>query len=396
MLNRPSASFAWNRSIVGAIACVLLGLGGCGDGGDSGNATTTTADATADASGKAGNPRPLPTMVGATDSTIIAPVASEEPPLELVPPVLDFGVVPPNTQVKGQVQLFNRGDSPMLILAAEPSCKCTALDDIAGSTIAPGESIELGAVLDAAPNIGPKTASIKILVDGYPVVKLLNLEAMVSLPVRPIPSLINAVRGQNRKGRVIVEAIDDQPFSICSVHGQDPTYLGFDPSVDQPRSKYVLQYDLDTIPEPFPRYLVIETDREDVPVVDVYLRHESTLPQVNRRMMLSGGYRFPVGRIEKGGTADIEIPFKDPASPLSGVVCLLPGVEADLIGTRREETPADGILTYALLRITPGPDFQGVLYAPLEMVSAAGDIAAFDVFGVVVPEGEVCSSGGGG
>ena len=392
MLSRHPANSPWNRPILGVMACVLAGLGGCGDGGESAEAPIAPSQAT----GKPKSSQATRSLVGAADSTIIAPMANEEPPLELVPPILDFGVVPPNTQVKGQVRLFNRGDSPMLILAAEPSCKCTALDDIAGSTIEPGESIELGAVLDAAPNIGPKTANIKILVDGYPVVKLLNLEAMISLPVRPIPSLINAVRGQNRKGRLIIEAIDDVPFSICSVHGQEPTYLGFDPSVDQPRSKYVLQYDLDTIPEPFPRYLIVETDREDVPVVDVYLRHESTLPQVNRRMMLSGGYRFPLGRIKQGGNTDIEIPFKDPSSPLSGVVCLLPGVEADLIGTRREETPADGIVTYALLRITPGPDFTGVLYAPLEMVSAAGDVAGFDVFGVVVPDGEACSSAGGG
>lgn len=387
MLSRPPATPSWNRSILGAITCVLVGLGGCGDGGEPA--------VTAKAPGKPNSSQPRAAVLAGEDSSIIAPTANEEPPLELVPPILDFGVVPPNTQVKGQVRLFNRGDSPMLILAAEPSCKCTALDDIAGSTIEPGESIELGAVLDAAPNIGLKTASIKILVDGYPVVKLLNLEAMVSLPIRPIPSLINAVRGQNRKGRLIVEAIDDVPFSICSFHGQEPTYLGFDPSVDQPRSKYVLQYDLDTIPEPFPRYLVVETDREEVPVVDVYLRHESTLPQVNRRLMMSGGYRFPLGRIKQGGNADIEIPFKDPASPLSGVVCLLPGVEADLIGTRREETP-EGIITYALLRITPGPDFTGLLYAPLEMVSSTGDVAAFDVFGVVVPDGESCSSAGGG
>jgi hypothetical protein len=283
----------------------------------------------------------------------------------------------------------------MLILAVEPSCKCTALDDIAGRTIAPGESIELNAVLDASPNIGPKNASIKILVDGYPVVKLLNIKAQISLPVRPVPALINAVRGQNRQGRIIVEAIDDQPFSICSFHGDSPTYLGFDPASDEPRSKYVLTYDLDAIAEPYPRYLVIETDRPDVPVVDVYLRHESTLPKINRRLMMSGGYRFPIGRIEQGQSTEIEIPFNSPASPISTMISLLPGVRVDLMGTRDEET-ADGIITNALVKITPAADFKGVLYAPLEAMSATGDVAGFDVFGVVVPSGDSCAGPNGG
>ena len=386
----------WSCPLAFALSFMLASLGGCGDGGNSGAETTSPAPVTSKPdTQKPGTHSTVRSVQSAGESPVVAPVLAEEPPLELVPPVLDFGVVPPNTDAKGAVQLFNRGDKPMLILAAEPSCKCTALDDIAGKTIAPGESIELGAVLDASPNIGRKSATIKILVDEYPVVKILNIEAQISLPVRSVPSLINAVRGQNRQGRIIVESLDESPFSICSFHGMEPTYLGFDPSIDAPRSRYVLTYDLDSMPEPYPRYLVIETDREDVPVVDVYLRHESTLPNVNRRLMMSGGYRFPLGRIEQGSSVEIEIPFKSPASPLSAVVCLLPGVQSEMVATRNEETP-DGILTWALVRITPRPDFTGLLYAPLEAMSATGDISGFDVFGVVVPAGQNCSGSTGG
>ena len=110
---------------------------------------------------------------------------------------------------------------------------------------------------------------------------------------------------------------------------------------------------------------------------------------------MSGGYRFPLGRIEQGGSVEIEIPFKSPASPLSAVVCLLPGVQSEMVATRNEETP-DGILTWALVRITPRPDFTGLLYAPLEAMSATGDISGFDVFGVVVPAGQNCSGATGG
>ena len=377
-----------------SLFCTLAVLSGaftgCGKQEDSGAGQAPAAQPQ-----KPGNNVDFNTIKRADEVGGVDMVNTTEPPLEMVPPVLDFGVVAPNSRSEGSVQLFNRGDKPMLILAAEPSCKCTTLDDIAGKTIPPGGSIELGAVLDESPNIGRKTATIKILVDGYSVVKILNIEAQVSLPVRSIPSFINAVRGQNRQGRIIVESIDNAPFTICSFHGTEPTYLGFDPTIDEPRFRYVLTYDLDSMPEPFPRYLVIETDREDTPLVDVYLRHESTLPNVNRRMMMSGGYRFPLGRIEQGSSVEIEIPFKSLASPLAAVVSLDPEIQTELVGTRDEETP-DGIQTYALVRVTPRPDFTGLIYAPLEAMSATGDIAGFDVFGVAVPTGQACSGSSAG
>ena len=107
------------------------------------------------------------------------------------------------------------------------------------------------------------------------------------------------------------------------------------------------------------------------------------------------GLIFPIGRIEQGQSVEVEIPFKSPASAISAVVCLLPGVQSEMIGTRNEET-ADGIITHVLVRITPRPDFTGLLYAPLEAMSSTGDIAGFDVFGVVVPAGQTCSGPTGG
>ena len=383
-IERPLGRFLTLPALV--LGLTLVGCGGGGSGEEGGSAEPAAAAPAAKPTGGS-TPR---TVQSAAASPVVSPSMTEEPPLVLDPPVLDLGVVPPNTAAEGAVMLINRGTEPLLILAAEPSCKCTTLDDIAGTTIAPGESTELRAVLDESPNIGPKTAQIKLLVDGYPVVKVVELKAEISLPVRPVPSLINAVRGQNRKGRVVVESIDGSPFSICGFHGATPTFLGFDPAADAPRSKYVLAYDLDTIAEPYPRYLVIETDHPEAPIVDIYLRHESTLPTINSNMRMSGGYRFPLGRIAAGETADIEIPFKSLARPLSTVISAHPDVRADLIGTRNEET-ADGIITYALVRVTPDPDFSGMLYAPLEAMTSTGDTAPFDVFGVVVPAGETCA-----
>ena len=113
-------------------------LGGCG-GGEGGDSTDSAASPPG---GKPGQSTDSTQRLETLQEPVIAPVLDDEPPLELVPPVLDFGVVAPNATSQGAVRLFNRSEEPMLILAVEPSCKCTALDDIAGRTIAPGESID--------------------------------------------------------------------------------------------------------------------------------------------------------------------------------------------------------------------------------------------------------------
>ena len=312
--------------------------------------------------------------------------------MEVVPPVLDFGFVPPNTDVMGKVALVNRGTEPIRILAAEPSCKCTTLNDLGGTTIPPGGQVELEAMLDATPNTGPKTAVIKVLVEGYPVIKKIDLRAEIALRIRATPPFINAVRGQNRQGRTIVQSNDGQPFRICSLQGMPPTFIGFDPTKDAPRSKYVLTYDLENVAEPFPRYLLIETDQPDVPIVDLYLRHESTLPKVNRNLRMAGGYRHPTGVIPPGGSVEIEIPFADNLEPVAAVVSLATDkVTADLISSR-EEVGTDGEKKQILLvKVTATPGFEGIFYQPLLAMSRNGQEAEFPIFGIVGAAGLNCS-----
>ncbi len=382
-------SIVRRRVLPVAITAMLLVpvISGCGGGGSE---SSGTGDANTPAGKKAGTDSAFPTVQTADDMPTVATANMEAPPLEVVPPVLDFGFIAPNEDARGSVQLFNRGTEPMLILAAEPSCKCTTLSDLGGTIIEPGGMVEMEALLEGAPNTGPKTASIKVLIDGYAVVKTIDLKAEIALPIRAVPPHINAVRGQNRQGRIVVQSNDGRPFSICAVHGQAPRFLGFDPATDEPTAQYVLLYDLDRISEPYPRYLVIETDQEDVPVVDVYLRHETTLPKINQNLRMKGGYRFALGRIPQGGSTTIEVPFDSLVRPLAAIISTSPEAQARMVSTRTEET-ADGILTYALVEITPTATHQGLLYLPLEAMTDAGQTAGFDVFGVVVPEGGTCA-----
>ena len=313
----------------------------------------------------------------------------EMPPIQLDPPMLDFGFIAPGTEAQGTVKLTNTSQEPLTILAAQPTCKCTTLNDISGSVIKPGESMDLQAALAASPNPGPKTAAIKILVNGYPRPLEVDLKAEISLPIRAIPPYINAVQGKNSKGRIVIESIDKAPFTICSVHGKTPELVGFDPETDEPRSKYIMTYDLEDIPVPYPRYLLVSTDNPDSPIIDIYFRHETTLPKINRSMLVHDGYRHTFGRIDTGSTAEIEIGFSDLVEPIATVISNSPDARVELLSSR-DETIGGKVISFQKIKIMPAKDFEGTMYFPITFLANSGQSTDVPVFGAVVPAGEQC------
>jgi len=249
--------------------------------------------------------------------------------------------------------------------------------------------MDLQAALAASPNPGPKTAAIKILVNGYPRPLEVDLKAEISLPIRAIPPYINAVQGKNTKGRIVIESIDKSPFTICSVHGNVPNLVGFDPKTDEPRSKYIMTYDLEDIPVPYPRYLLVSTDNPDVPIIDIYFRHETTLPKINRSMLVHDGYRHTFGRIDSGSSAEIEIGFSDLAEPIATVISNSPDARVELLSSR-DEIIGDKVISFQKIKVMPAKDFEGTMYFPITFLANSGQSTDVPVFGAVVPAGETC------
>ena len=314
---------------------------------------------------------------------------AELPPIRMEPSVLDFGFITPNTKVQGSVKLQNVSSQPITILAVQPTCKCTTLNNLAGTVIPAGGAVDLEAAMDGGPNPGPKTAAVKVLVQGFARPIEVDLKAEISLPIRAIPPYINAVREQNQKGRIVIESISGKPFRICSIHGKAPNLLNYDPASDEPRTKYIFSYDLAEIDVPYPRYLVVATDDPDVPVVDIYLRHETTMPNVNRNMRVAQGFRHPFGRIDKGGSKEIEIAFQGMRESIATVISSTPEARVELKGSRTE-TVGEDVHTHYTVEIIPAKDFEGVLYFPITFLTNSGDSVDVPVFGIVVPEGAKC------
>ncbi len=319
---------------------------------------------------------PAPAAPAAAPAQTAPPVGEDgmidgPPPIQAEPPVLDFGFITPKSESKGSFKLWNRGTTPLTILAVQPSCKCTTTNDLADSVIKPGEFAELQAALDGAPLPGPRKANIKVLVDGYSRVLELELKGEVAYPLRAPPGYLNVVKGQEQKGRLLVEAIDKKPFRICNIQGEKPEYIGFDPERDEPRSSYLVRWDISKFGDKIPPYWIIVSDRDDCPILPVRVRHESTIPKPIFRLK---EYSVNLGRMEPGKPTEVEILMEDPGEPIIAAAVEHESFRAELVGSEMVE----GTL-HVKVRVTPRPEFEGLATFPLTLYSGTKEmnIAAF-------------------
>jgi hypothetical protein len=306
----------------------------------------------------------------------------EAPPITLDPAVLDFGIVPPSETRSGVVKIVNTGTRELEILTVQPSCKCTTLEDLAGKKIPVGGFVELKAEMKAQSSPGSKKAEVKILIDGYTQVVNVILRNEVSLPVRVTPAYLNVVPGQPESGRLVVESIDKQPFRICAVGGKAPNLVGFDPSKDEPRNQYLLDWDFkrDFPDGKAPRYWLIETDRADAPLIDIFVRHTSTFPKVAFKFT---EYRHTFGRMEEGSSHDffVEISELGPGERIATVATGSSNAKVDFLGVETE-----GTNTKINLRVTPNPGVVGLVYVPFTVYSNKRQ-QELTVWGQIVPKG---------
>lgn len=390
MHNKRSASVSVSLARQWAIAwgaSVLLALGGCDSNGESSKvvgeppAAAAPVEPVAAASSGQSTP-PATTGSGGGGDLADAEPIDGAPPIRLEPEVLDFGIVGPSETKEGIVKLVNTGDRPLEVLTVQPSCKCTTIDDISGQVIPVGGSIELRSAMKAQSAPGIKKAEMKVLIDGYTQVVNIQLRNEVSLPVRVSPAILNCVKGQPQSGRIVLESIDGKPFKVCALGGKPVRFIGFDPESDQLRSMYAVEWDLakDFPDGNMPRHWMIETDREDCPLVDVYIRHESTLPRPVLRLT---DYRHSFGRIEQGASTEFVVDVTDlpEGERIATAASSSSAAKVELVGTSVE-----GNTTHMTFRVTPAPETLGVQYIPFTIYTTSRQ-QQLAVWGQVVPVG---------
>lgn len=238
----------------------------------------------------------------------------EQPPFAFDPPQLDFGYLAPRQDVVGTFKIRNVGDEPLRVLSMKPSCACTkVLKDPTGAVIAPGESAEVEIELGARDTGGERDTNIDfVFAPGGRGV--MTLKAQYVRPVRTDPGYIqamNAVRGQ-----VALSSIDGEPFRVLAVNNGPPRFVGFDPASDERRNRYTLAWDIsrydpttcaDEDGNPMPRWLVVETDHPDAPVVELFIRHRCAMNEApGAREWRPENQHVVIGAVRPGETVEFE------------------------------------------------------------------------------------------
>ena len=284
-------------------------------------------------------------------------------PLVSEPANMDFGFLPPNTAGEGIVLLRNTSDKPLTINLVQPSCKCTTTSDLVGKQIPPGGTVELQIKLDGAPAMGVRRSSVKVMVDGCGRALEVVVKGEVSLPVRIVPPYINAIEQKNMTGRVILESTNKKPFRILSSLGGPISIQGFDDTKDEPRSSYVVGYDLTAFSTDLPPYIFFETDAPDAGVIDVRVR-QAKVPK--KPMIAVMDVRSNVGLIPSGTSKEALFILTNPGIVLESVTTTSNDATVALARTE----PAKGGGVNAFVTVTPRDGFTGILLLPVTFKTA--------------------------
>lgn len=332
-----------------ALASAALLLAGCDQSGEAN---------TAPPAAPASEPAPI---VG------VLPVVGR-PPVEFDPPTLDFGLIEPNRPVVGTITVRNTGDRPLKVLTVKPTCKCTTLSDIAGAVIEPGGSVDLVAELEGRDSTGTRKASVRIAFEGYDQALEVDILAEVTFPVRVSPTIFNLAAGDTT-GHVVVKSTDGRTFNVLAANRRPPAFVDFDPEFDEPRSEYVLKWDVtqEKADGTLPRWWVIETDHPDCPLVDAWIRDRSTieLPQRGQKWLLNDR-RVVLGILEPGQATDFTVRIKDLAGTrIYSVRPLSPDFEARLLSVEPRGADAD-----CTIRVTPSASAKGLVVGRIEFVAS--------------------------
>lgn len=304
---------------------------------------------------------------------------SRKLPIVVEPPVLDIGYVSAGSTVTAEVQIRNTGDKPIRILSSTPSCQCTSVN-LANVVIPPGESVPLPAQFEGGYRMGLKTASIRLIFEGYDDEFItVPVKAEVVFPLRVSPDPIRYQIAATDFQEVVeysVESLDRRVFSILAVQGEKPDFVNFDPGSDEPRNRYTLRWDFTRFDESscadargirMPPYLVIETDHPDCPILDVNIRHSCTrveIPARGQNWVLSER-RAMIGSLKPGATAKFSVYLKwlfgkPPDDEIIEVTSPSSLLSAELVGMTYEGEK----MTYEV-EVTPDRDYRGLIYAPL-------------------------------
>lgn len=299
-------------------------------------------------------------------------------PVKAEPPLKDFGFVAPNTQLDWTAKITNPLNEQVKCIVSKPSCTCTTLDMV-GKVIPAGGSITVPVSMKTSGATGSKTATVQMIFqrasgEVVPGALELRLRAEVVYAIRgyqvnPQPGgatgmdpFVNAFDfPAQEKGTVVVESLDGKPFNVVTVMGKPVVAT----PMNAEKSKLSVPYDFSMLGcADKPKWLVIETDRPDAPLVEMRVRHACTgiKPAFGYAQ-----YYENLGVLEQGK----ERPFIIQINHCNGVRVDAVTSQDPRLQVKLIDTATEGDTLYVKVSVTPQPGMDGVFVLPL-IVSGAG------------------------
>jgi hypothetical protein len=314
-------------------------------------------------------------------------------PVRVEPPVIELGIVPPNSEHRRTFRIVNDGPIALSVRAASPSCRCTTVTDIVGKSVPAGGSIDLEAVFNAPPTPGYKDATVNIVIDGVPRPLTAKIGGDVTLPIRVDPPYVDGLQGRVA-GSIALTSIDGKPFTIVSSGGRAPAFDG--PAPQGPQNAQRIAWNIAGIAcERMPLWWIVVTDHPDCPIVPLRIRHDCTGTKADMaryaRYWIAKEQLVNLGRVSAGGekTEEFQIDHYNPRGrgavvrrdwgTVRSVSTGTPDLSVRLLGTR----PAGDGSVVLSLGFSAKPGFSGLIESVLriETASGAGEIPLVAVIG---------------
>ncbi|MSR41226.1 MAG: DUF1573 domain-containing protein [Phycisphaerales bacterium] len=296
-------------------------------------------------------------------------------PITASPASVDFGVVRPHSVVEGTIRLTNTSSQPIILEKATPSCTCTTVD-MEGKSIPANGSLDMPMSMKTNDAIGAKVAKVTMVFRGVPQPLIVTYNAETAFIVRASPPYIDTTTADlsgkieldasKLRGEFKLQADDRKTFRVLSVDNAAPSFVGFDPKTDAPRFEYTLSYNFASIPETsIPRWIIVETDREDCPLVDLRVRHPATryVPTIPFEQ-----FRASAGATAPNQPAEFSILLK---KFVGRILAVKSGDPRFKVTSTRQTSDESGILIHVELGINPS--VRGTYLFPVHFTVQAVD-----------------------
>ena len=234
-------------------------------------------------------------------------------------------------------------------------------------------TLEMPVTLQVPNTTGIKKAAVNMILSTG-VGPRLTLLAESAYAVKTIPPYISAFdRPENMTGAVVLKSVDNKPFRVLSVAQKAPVFMNDAGEGDVPRTQHVVQYDLTGYEcASMPKWLLVETDHPDAPLVEMRIRHKCTRLkhqiQPGSITLNFDGWIANVGAIPVGGAGEFTIEIKDfLGQKIDAVVSLSPNFKTDVL----EQRPGEGGRLQVKVAIKPLLSKTGVFEIPIQFVSGS-------------------------